>query len=65
MALGTALEILQPVLCHEGQALLSRGWQTMLTDMLTDFSMEKLSDELQWAAPILWEQFVQVSVPPQ
>ena len=68
MALRIALEILQPVLRREGQAikdLLSRGWQTTLTDMLADFSMEKLSDELQQAAPILWEQLVQVSVPPQ
>ncbi|KAJ7017793.1 hypothetical protein C8F04DRAFT_1053581 [Mycena alexandri] len=48
---------LEKVLREEGQAiqeLLTRHWTTSVTELLKDFDMEQLGDDLQQIAPTLW-----------
>ncbi|KAF7348144.1 hypothetical protein MSAN_01767200 [Mycena sanguinolenta] len=57
---------LERVLEAEGkaiQALLTRHWTTNVTELLKDFSMEKLAEDLQEIAPTLWRVLARVSIP--
>ncbi|KAK7012488.1 hypothetical protein R3P38DRAFT_3324118 [Favolaschia claudopus] len=57
---------LEEVLKAEGEAIqshLTREWTTSITELLKEFSMEKLGEELQEVAPTLWRILQQVSTP--
>ncbi|KAK6977334.1 hypothetical protein R3P38DRAFT_3476116 [Favolaschia claudopus] len=57
---------LEEVLKGEGEAIqrhLTREWTTDITEVLKEFSMEKLGEELQEVAPTLWRILESVSIP--
>ncbi|KAF8171352.1 hypothetical protein K438DRAFT_1613022 [Mycena galopus ATCC 62051] len=47
------------------QAILTRGSTTTVTDLLKDFSMEQLEDEIKTAAPMLWSALGVLATPDQ
>ncbi|KAJ7027815.1 hypothetical protein C8F04DRAFT_1008089, partial [Mycena alexandri] len=53
---------------HEGraiQAVLTRGSTTTVTELLKDFSMDQLAEEIQEAAPYLWAALAALAEPDQ
>ncbi|KAJ7705744.1 hypothetical protein B0H16DRAFT_1901711 [Mycena metata] len=59
---------LEKVLQAEGlaiQELLSRHWTTSVTELLKEFDMEQLGQQLQGIAPTLWKILERVSIPSQ
>ncbi|KAJ7772145.1 hypothetical protein DFH07DRAFT_866360 [Mycena maculata] len=57
---------LEKLLRAEGKAiqqLLSCDWTTSVTELLKEFSMEQLGDQLQEVAPTLWRILERVSTP--
>ncbi|KAJ7688872.1 hypothetical protein B0H17DRAFT_865873, partial [Mycena rosella] len=57
---------LEELLRAEGKAiqeLLSRNWTMSVTELLKEFSMEELGEQLQKVAPTLWRILEMVSVP--
>ncbi|KAF8181438.1 hypothetical protein K438DRAFT_1976162 [Mycena galopus ATCC 62051] len=59
-------ERLENLLKAEGKAIqehLTRHWTTNVTELLKEFSMEKLGDDLQKIAPTLWKILERVAIP--
>ena len=57
---------LERVLEAEGKAIqahLTRHWTMKVTELLKEFSMEKLGEDLQEIAPTLWRVLAHVSIP--